>query len=230
MPFIGNTIVKLIWGGFSIANPTLTRFCSLHYSLPFVAFGLIIIHVSLVHVDESSSADEDNEYIGFGYFYLTKDIFVLSGSLTVYFYFVFFYPNYFSHPANYIIADITVTPRHLVPEWYFWPFYAVLRSTPDKFGGLVIIVILFVDIFLVDTVGNDEDSAFFWELVNDSSYYAQPPGAFSLETEEDAGVFIVLFYLGHKGIEEPFTDLATALTLINFLGKCDLSFEVDEFD
>lgn len=160
VPYLGTYIVQLMWGGFSIANPTLTRFFALHIVLPFIIFGLIIIHLSLLHTDDSSGSDDD-EYIGFFYYYFIRDIFVFSCFITVFFYFTFFKPNFFTNPNNYIRATITETPRHLVPEWYFLPFYAVLRSTPDKFGGLILIILIFIDIFLLESLGDEDDSAMF---------------------------------------------------------------------
>lgn len=229
VPYIGTFIVQLIWGGFSIANPTLTRFFTLHIVLPFIMFGVILLHLSMLHTDDSSGSDDD-EYASFSQFYIIRDLCVLSAFITVYLYFVFFKPNYFTNPNNYIPATITSTPRHLVPEWYFLPFYAVLRCTPDKFGGLILIIIILVDIFLLESSTDEADSAFFWSLINESNYYSRPPGTFSLENEIDVGVFIVLGFLGHRGIEEPYTDMAAALSLINYFGKCRFTFEIDEFE
>jgi len=84
--------------------------------------------------------------------------------------------------------------------------------------------------FLLENLNDDDDSAIFWELVNDSSYYSHPPGTFSIANEMDIGVFLVLGYVGRCGVEEPYPDIAVTLTLINFFGKCQLTFEVDEFE
>jgi len=229
IPYLGSYIVQLIWGGFSIANPTLIRFFAIHVSLPFIMFGLIIIHISLLHIDDSSSIDDD-EYTGFLQYYIARDLFIFSCFITLFFYLALKTPYHFINPNNNIPASIIQTPKKLIPEWYFWPFYAVLRSVPNKFAGLLLIILIFIDIFLLENLNDDDDSAIFWELVNDSSYYSHPPGTFSIANEMDIGVFLVLGYVGRCGVEEPYPDIAVTLTLINFFGKCQLTFEVDEFE
>lgn len=126
------------------------------------------------------------------------------------------------------MASITNTPQHLVPEWYFWPFYAVLRSVPNKLGGLVLIVYLFIDIFLLENFNSDDEAdleyARLFDLVDDDSTVA----SISLDDEEDIGTFLVLFYLGGQDIEEPYPDLASILTFIQFFEQCHFDFEIDE--
>jgi len=137
IPFVGGAIVEWLWGGFSVDNATLNRFFSLHFLVPFLIAGVTIVHLALLHehgsnnpVGTESSVDKVPFY---PYFYV-KDLLAFFGLITVFATFVFYFPNAMGHPDNYIPANPMVTPSHIVPEWYFLPFYAVLRSIPDKLG------------------------------------------------------------------------------------------------
>lgn len=140
IPLIGNKLVTLLWGGFSIDNPTLNRFFSLHYLLPFIIAGLVIVHLTLLHNIGSSHPvkilNSHDKISFFPYFYY-KDLFSLLTIFIIFFIFIFFFPNTLGHADNYIEANALVTPTHIVPEWYFLPFYAILRSIPDKLGGVI---------------------------------------------------------------------------------------------
>jgi len=143
IPFLGQAIVEWLWGGFSVDNATLNRFFSLHYLMPFLIAGLTIIHLSLLHKDGSNNPLGINinvETIPFYPYFYVKDLFAFFILLFVFSVFVFFFPNILGHPDNYIPANPLVTPAHIVPEWYFLPFYAILRSIPDKLGGVIAMV------------------------------------------------------------------------------------------
>ena len=141
-PIVGETITTLLWGGFAVDEPTLKRFFSLHYMLPFVIAGVVILHVWALHVvgqnnptgvEPKSKADT----VPFTPYATVKDGFAMSVFLTLFATFVFFMPNALGHADNYIPADPLVTPAHIVPEWYFLPFYAILRAVPDKLMGVL---------------------------------------------------------------------------------------------
>lgn len=142
IPLVGDSIVTLLWGGFSIDNPTLNRFFSLHYLLPFLIVGVVFLHLTTLHrfgsnnptgVEKKKSTDS----IPFHPYYTVKDLFGLSFFLLIWAAFVFYAPNFFGEPDNYIPANPLSTPQHIVPEWYFLPFYAILRSIPDKLTGVL---------------------------------------------------------------------------------------------
>jgi len=138
VPFVGDWIVQWLWGGFSVDNPTLNRFFALHYLLPFIIVGLIVFHIWALHEHKSNNPTGveikgDKDTIPFHPYYTVKDTFGLGVFLLIYLGFTFFAPNFFGEPDNYIPADPLVTPAHIVPEWYFLPFYAMLRSVPDNF-------------------------------------------------------------------------------------------------
>lgn len=140
VPFVGESIVQWVWGGFSVDNPTLNRFFSLHYVLPFAIIGLVLVHLVLLHEGGSNNplgVDTSVENIGFYPYFYVKDLLGLVVLFTFFSYFVFFSPNVLGHSDNYIPANPIVTPAHIVPEWYFLPFYAILRSIPHKLGGVV---------------------------------------------------------------------------------------------
>ncbi|MBC8268347.1 MAG: cytochrome b/b6 [Rhodospirillaceae bacterium] len=142
VPLIGDTIVTWLWGGFVIDNNTLTRFFVGHYLMPMVIFMLVIVHMWALHqhksnnplgVDMRTPADS----IPFHPYYTIKDMVGMGVFFIVYFGFVFFAPDFFGEPDNYIEANPLVTPPHIVPEWYFLPFYAILRSIDNKLIGVI---------------------------------------------------------------------------------------------
>ncbi len=133
IPLVGNGIVTWLWGGFSVDNPTLNRFFALHYLLPFVIVGVVFLHVAALHVSGSNNPTgiepkSDKDTVPFHPYYTAKDAFGLTLFLLVYAAIVFYAPNQLGDPDNYIPANSMVTPSHIVPEWYFLPFYAILRS------------------------------------------------------------------------------------------------------
>jgi ubiquinol-cytochrome c reductase cytochrome b subunit len=141
-PVVGETIVSFLWGGFAVGNPTLNRFFSLHYLLPFMIAGVVVLHIWALHVPGSNNPagvepKTDKDTLPFHPYFTVKDAFFLVLFLMFFSYFVFYTPNFLGHADNYIPADPAVTPAHIVPEWYFLPFYAILRAIPDKLMGVL---------------------------------------------------------------------------------------------
>jgi ubiquinol-cytochrome c reductase cytochrome b subunit len=133
IPLVGDKIVTWLWGGFAVDNPTLNRFYALHYLLPFVIFGVVFLHVAALHVSGSNNplgidVKTPKDTVPFHPYYTAKDGFGLVVFLIFYLSLVFFSPNALGDPDNYIVANPMATPEHIVPEWYFLPFYAILRS------------------------------------------------------------------------------------------------------
>ena len=142
IPLIGDNITQWLWGGYSVDNPTLSRFYTLHFLLPFLIVGVVVLHIVALHTHGSNNPlgidrKGPQDSIPFHPFYTIKDLFGLSFALTIFFAVVFFAPDFLGHPDNYIPADPLKTPAHIVPEWYFLPFYAILRAIPDKLGGVI---------------------------------------------------------------------------------------------
>lgn len=151
IPFIGKHIVLWLWGGFSVSEPTLTRFYSLHFLLPFVLAALVCVHIILLHWSGSSAPiyTSTSDYCSFLPYFYFKDFFIFLIFLFMFFFMSFFFPNALGHPDNYIPANPLVTPAHIVPEWYFLPFYAILRSIPNKLGGVFFMFAALITLFFL---------------------------------------------------------------------------------
>ena len=152
IPVVGEPVLTLLLGGYSVDNPTLNRFFSLHYLLPFVIFGVVILHIWALHVTGNNNptgieVKDSKDTISFHPYYTVKDLFAYVVFLIMFCYFIFYNPNILGHPDNYIEADPMLTPAHIVPEWYLLPFYAILRAVPDKLMGVLLmfgsIIVLF---------------------------------------------------------------------------------------
>jgi ubiquinol-cytochrome c reductase cytochrome b/c1 subunit len=142
IPVIGEPVVQWLWGGFGVDDPTLKRFFSLHYLLPFVLAGVVALHIWALHIPGNNNplgidAKAPRDTVPFHPYYTAKDLFYLSCFLLLFAYFVFFAPEALVAPENAEPANPIVTPPEIVPEWYFLPFYAILRSIPDKLMGVI---------------------------------------------------------------------------------------------
>ncbi len=142
IPWVGEAITTWLWGGFVVGNPTLVRFYSLHYLIPFVMVGVVVVHLWALHVHHSNNPlgidmKGPQDSLPFHPYYTAKDLVGLGVFLLVMTWLVFFAPNALGEPDNYIPANPLLTPAHIVPEWYFLPFYAILRAFPDKLLGVV---------------------------------------------------------------------------------------------
>ena len=143
IPLVGEGIVTWLWGGYSVDNPTLTRFFTLHYLIPFLILGLVVLHIWALHVPGNNNPvgidikKPSKDTVPFHPYIVIKDGFALLMFMIVFAFFVFYAPNILGHADNYIEANPLVTPAHIVPEWYLLPFYAILRSVPDKLLGVV---------------------------------------------------------------------------------------------
>ena len=152
IPFFGSKLVIWIWGGFAINQNTLNRFFSLHYFLSIIVLALSAAHLAILHLVGSSSPtvnEVELDYTKFTPYYAVKDLVTLVFFLFSYFFIVFYKPNLFGHPDNYIRADALVTPAHIVPEWYFLPFYAMLKAFPSKAAGALAMLCSMLILFIV---------------------------------------------------------------------------------
>ena len=152
VPLIGESITNWLWGGFAVDSPTLTRFYALHYLFPFLILGLVILHIWALHIPGNNNPigidvkKPSKDTVPFHPYIVIKDLYALLIFLILFAFFVFYAPNLLGHPDNYIEANPLVTPTHIVPEWYLLPFYAILRSVPDKLLG---VVAMFASIFVL---------------------------------------------------------------------------------
>jgi ubiquinol-cytochrome c reductase cytochrome b subunit len=179
IPVVGDTIVTWLWGGFSVDNATLNRFFSLHYLLPFIIAAASIIHLAALHQYGSNNPlgiNSSVDKIAFYPYIYVKDLVCWVAFAIFFSIFVFYAPNVLGHPDNYIPANPMSTPAHIVPEWYFLPVYAILRSIPNKLGGVAAIGLVFVSLFALPFINTSyvRSSSFrpihqklFWLLLAD---------------------------------------------------------------
>jgi ubiquinol-cytochrome c reductase cytochrome b subunit len=207
IPLIGDSIVQWLWGGFSVDNATLNRFYSLHYLLPFLIAGLVIAHLVLLHTNGNTNPlgiESKTDTVPFYPYLYVKDLFGFIVLMTLFTFVVYFYPNSLGHPDNYIPANPMVTPPHIVPEWYFLPFYAVLRSIPDKLGGVLAMGGALVMLLLMPLLNTSEirSTAFrpifrklYWFLILD---------------------FLILGWIGGNEVETPYIEIGQVATVLYF--------------
>jgi len=184
IPVIGSSVSSWLKGGFAIENATLNRFFALHYLIPFIILGIVVLHLAALHrfgsnnptgVDVKTAKDT----IPFHPYYTVKDAFGFGVFFIVFSYIIFFQPNYLGHPDNYVEANPLVTPAHIVPEWYFLPFYAILRAVPDAFLGVVAMFSSIAILFFLPWLDNSKVRSsnyrpvfkfFFWVFIADALF------------------------------------------------------------
>jgi quinol-cytochrome oxidoreductase complex cytochrome b subunit len=142
IPYVGNALTTWLWGGFAVGNDTLNRFFSLHYLMPFMIAGVVGLHIWALHVPGNNNPTGVNvkskeDTVPFHPYYTVKDGFAILVFMILFAWYVFFAPNALAHPDNYVMANPLKTPAHIVPEWYFLPFYAMLRAVPNKLLGVI---------------------------------------------------------------------------------------------
>jgi quinol-cytochrome oxidoreductase complex cytochrome b subunit len=207
VPFVGDSIVQWLWGGFSVDNATLNRFFSFHYLFPFLILGLVLAHIALLHAAGSTNplGNEANvDMIPFYPYTIAKDVLAMCAMFTLFAFFIYFFPNTLGHPDNYIPANPMVTPAHIVPEWYLLPFYAILRSIPDKLGGVIAMggAIILLGVLPWLNTAEVRSSAFrpiyrkfFWLFVAN---------------------FLILGWIGQNEVESPYIEVGQAATIFYF--------------
>jgi ubiquinol-cytochrome c reductase cytochrome b/c1 subunit len=179
IPLVGKAITTWLWGGFAVGGPTLTRFYSLHYLLPFMIAGVVVLHIWALHVVGQTNptgieVKSKQDVVPFSPHATMKDAFSLIIFLIVFAWFIFYQPNYLGHPDNYNPANPLMTPAHIVPEWYLLPFYAILRAIPNKLLGVIMMFGSIAVLFLLPWLDTSRVRSanyrplyrqFFWILV-----------------------------------------------------------------
>nr|YP_009707680.1 apocytochrome b [Phytophthora sansomeana]QES94818.1 apocytochrome b [Phytophthora sansomeana] len=219
IPLIGKDIVDWLWGGFAVDNPTLNRFFSLHFTFPFVIVGAVLIHLILLHEVGSNNPlgiTLKTENIPFYPYFYTKDLFGLMVLFLVFFIFIFYYPNTLGHPDNYIEANPMKTPLHIVPEWYFLPFYAILRSIPNKIGGVIAMFGSLIILLTIPFTNSSEIRSTAFRPIFKVCYWLL------------VVAFLLLGWVGQCPVEYPYTEIGIIsmiyyffffIIIIPFLGK-----------
>lgn len=207
IPIAGQPIVQWLWGGYTVGNPTLNRFFSIHFFLPFLIAGISIIHLALLHKEGSNNpigSDTGIDDLPFYPYFAAKDIFAFFCFMLFFATFVFYFPNVLNHPDNYIPADPLHTPAHVVPEWYFLPYYAILRSIPHKAGGILAMVGAILVLFLIPFI----DSSY----VRNTTYRPIFKICFWLFIAD----FIILMWIGQKPVRDTYIFVGQIATFYYF--------------
>nr|YP_010839099.1 cytochrome b [Pachycondyla annamita]WGF22864.1 cytochrome b [Pachycondyla annamita] len=208
IPYIGINVVQWIWGGFSINNSTLNRFFSLHFILPFIIMMMIILHLYFLHEKGSSNplGTNSNLYkIPFNMYFIIKDL--LGFNLIILFFMIMIleYPYNLSDPDNFIPANPMVTPIHIQPEWYFLFAYAILRSIPNKLGGVIALLMSILIFYILIIINFIKMSSLNFYFPNQILYW------FFLNN------CIILTWLGSQPIEYPYMSLSQLFSFFYFL-------------
>lgn len=221
IPLIGKDIVDWLWGGFAVDNPTLNRFFSLHFTMPFIIAGAVLIHLVLLHEVGSNNPlgiTLKTENVPFYPYFYVKDLFGLMVLFLVFFTFIFYYPNTLGHPDNYIEANPMKTPLHIVPEWYFLPFYAILRSIPNKIGGVIGMFGSLIILLTIPFTNSSEIRSTAFRPIFKVAYWLL------------VVAFFLLGWVGQMPVEYPYTEIGVVsmvyyffffLGIIPFLGKIE---------
>nr|YP_009680583.1 cytochrome b [Chamberlainia hainesiana]QDH07357.1 cytochrome b [Chamberlainia hainesiana] len=207
IPYIGNTLVYWLWGGFSVSNATLSRFFVLHFTMPFIVAGLAAVHLLFLHQTGSNNPlgiSSNSSLIPFHIYYTTKDavgfILLLGSMATI----TLFSPNMLTDPENFIQANPLSTPIHIQPEWYFLFAYAILRSIPNKLGGvLALLMSILILAFLPLT---------HTSIMRSNTFYPLSKTLFWLLVS----IFLILTWVGKQPVEDPFIKVGQIFSAMYF--------------
>nr|YP_010350284.1 cytochrome b [Pyemotes zhonghuajia]UOK09668.1 cytochrome b [Pyemotes zhonghuajia] len=207
IPFWGNEIVIWLWGGFSVWSPTLTRFFSLHFLLPFIISALAIVHMISLHSTGSSNPiaiEMNKDKIKFHPYFTSKDLIGLIMMMFLFFMMILHFPYISTDPENFIPANPLITPIHIQPEWYFLFAYAILRSIPNKLGG-VIALFLSIMIFLIKPFQMNKKNSFKFNPMK------------KIMCSLFFHIFIILSWIGMNQVEYPFESIGLIYSILYFL-------------
>jgi len=208
IPLVGEAIVAWLWGGFSVDNATLNRFFSFHYLLPFLIVGAVLLHLVAVHQNGSNNplgVAGNVDKVAFYPFFVIKDLYSWVIAFIFFFFFVCFVPNYLGHTDNYIEANPMVTPSHIVPEWYFLPLYAILRSIPHKLGGVIAMFAALLILFLLPFLNSSEIRSSSFRPIHKQFFWL-----FILN-------YFILGWVGGCAPESPYLEIGQLATLFYFV-------------
>lgn len=208
IPWIGQDVVEFVWGGFSVNNATLNRFFALHYLLPFILVALVVAHLIELHDTAGSSnplgVSGNLDRIPFAPYYIFKDLITIFIFILILTYFVIYGPNILGDSENYIMANPMQTPPAIVPEWYLLPFYAILRSIPNKLLGVIAMFSAILAILLLSVLDFGKIKGFQFRPISKIAFWA-----FLIN-------FIILMKLGACHVESPYIELGQVSTILYF--------------
>ena len=208
IPWVGKDIVEFIWGGFSVNNATLNRFFALHFVLPFVLAALALMHLIALHDSAGSNnplgVSGNYDRLPFAPYFIFKDLITIFLFIIVLSIFVFFMPNFLGDSENYVMANPMQTPPAIVPEWYLLPFYAILRSIPNKLLGVIAMFSAILILLVMPLADLSRSRGLQFRPLSKIAFYA-----FVVN-------FLILMQLGAKHVESPFIELGQISTILYF--------------
>lgn len=208
IPYIGKILVEWIWGGFAVDNATLNRFFAIHFILPFIIVAVVVLHLLFLHQTGSNNPiglECNRDRVPFHIYYSIKDVLGYSIALSLFILLILFTPNLLTDPENFLLANPLVTPIHIKPEWYFLWVYAILRSIPNKLGGVIALFAALLILFLLPITSNNNrrgiafypiSQFLFWTLI---------------------ASWAILTWIGGRPVEDPFILIGQSFTVIYFL-------------
>nr|AQM37744.1 cytochrome b [Unio crassus] len=208
IPYVGKTLVYWLWGGFSVSNATLSRFFVLHFVLPFAIVALVVIHLLFLHQTGSNNPlgiSSNVNLIPFHIYYTSKDVVGFVFLLALLIFICLFSPNLLTDPENYIPANPLSTPVHIQPEWYFLFAYAILRSIPNKLGGVVALLMSILILIFMPML--------HYNTMRSNSFYPMNQSLFWLFL----GIFMVLTWIGKQPVEDPFIWIGQTFSALYFM-------------
>nr|BDQ43725.1 cytochrome b [Amynthas hupeiensis]BDQ43738.1 cytochrome b [Amynthas hupeiensis] len=208
IPYIGKSLVEWIWGGFAVDNATLNRFFSFHFILPFIIIGATVLHIMFLHQTGSNNPigiNADSDRVPFHTYYSIKDMLGYLMAITGLSCMVLFEPNMFTDPENFLMSNPLVTPIHIKPEWYFLWMYAILRSIPNKLGGVLALftAILVMFIMPLTTMSNKRSLSFY--PINQLLFWILTSS------------WMVLTWIGGRPVEDPYITIGQTFTSLYFM-------------
>nr|CCD31557.1 cytochrome b [Testudo graeca] len=206
-PYIGNTLVQWIWGGFSVDNATLTRFFTLHFLLPFATVGLAMVHLLFLHETGSNNPtglNSDTDKIPFHPYFSYKDLLGLILMLTTLLALTLFSPNLLGDPDNFTPANPLSTPPHIKPEWYFLFAYAILRSIPNKLGGVLALLFSILALLLMPTLHTSKQRSTMFRPLNQTLFWCLTAN------------LLILTWIGSQPVENPFITIGQVASILYF--------------
>lgn len=207
IPFIGKDIVEWLWGGFSVSNPLIQKFFALHYLIPFIIIALVIIHLIALHINGSSNPlgiTSNLDRLPIHNYYIFKDLITIFVFLIILSLLVFYIPNILGHPDNYIPGNPLITPASIVPEWYLLPFYAILRSIPNKLLGVILMFSAILILLILPLTDNSIIRGNTFKIISKLFFFL-----FVFN-------FILLGILGSCHVEVPFIQIGQITTFLYF--------------
>ena len=207
-PYVGKILVEWIWGGFAVDNATLNRFFAIHFVLPFISVAVVILHLLFLHQSGSNNPlglNADSDRIPFHTYYSIKDILRFALALSIFIIIILFIPNLSTDPENFLLANPLVTPLHIKPEWYFLWIYAILRSIPNKLGGVIALFASLLILFILPTTSKIKKRGMAFYPINQYLFWIL------------VASWLILTWIGGCPVEDPYIIIGQLFTLTYFL-------------